>query len=78
MTLRGFLDACYALLVEDFQRVNPLMDADQVTDRLRAALHGDGPADVAQAPSAEQVARRNEQSMAALQMMMSGVQGSPV
>ena len=28
MTLRGFLDACYALLVEDFQRVNPLLDAD--------------------------------------------------
>ena len=80
MTLKHFLDACYALLVEDFQRVNPLLDADTVVDKLRAALSGSTsePYDVVSGPPKDEVARRNEGSMAALQMMMSGVKGSPV
>jgi hypothetical protein len=76
MTLRGFLDACYALLVEDFQRVNPLMDADSVHDRVRSALGGS--TDVPAAPKKEDVAAKNQQAMAALKMMMGAVKGSPV
>jgi hypothetical protein len=78
MTLRGFLDACYALLVEDFQRVNPLLDADTVHDKVQHALTGGGAEQAVVVPSKEETARKNESAMAALMGMMSSVKGSPV
>ncbi len=78
MSLRGFLDACYALLVEDFQRVNPLLSADEIHGKVSSALGITGLEREASAPPKEEASARNEQSMQMLKMMMSGVKGSPV
>jgi hypothetical protein len=83
MSLRGFLDACYALLVEDFQRVNPLLPADDVLERVRSALGmnaGPDPAPTAVAAPAGVTVNpaQNDRSMNMLMAMMGGVKGSPV
>lgn len=69
MTLRQFMDAGYALLVEEYQRVNvDLLSALEKTQEWAAG----GTQDQALTTSKNQ----NDQSMAALTARMAGVKGS--
>ena len=70
MTLKHFLDAAYALLVEEYQRLG----TDLLSAVEKVGLLGSGQAEEKPAPA---VAAQNEQSMAALQGMLAGVQGAP-
>jgi hypothetical protein len=71
MTLRQFLDAGYALLVEEYQRLGMgLTEALQELESLRAHVRRPE-GEAAPVPEAE-VVRQNEASLKQLQMMMGG------
>jgi hypothetical protein len=70
MTLRRFLDAAFALMVEEYQRLgSPLIETLEQLGEYRARS--------SEAPSVEKVeqdiARRNEESLRQLQQLMGGV-----
>ncbi len=69
LTLRGFIDAAFAILVGEYTRlgVDLLSAIDKVSD-----LGGDGE------PEPERVAVDNARSMDSLMTMMAGVKGAPV
>lgn len=70
MTLRQFLDAAYALLVEEYQRLGiGLMDAIDKTVQWRAGGDQEPPPP----PSSEEVALQNDAALAQLQTLMAGV-----
>lgn len=70
MTLRQFLDAAYALLVEEYQRLGVgFIDAIDKTAKWRA---GDGQGPPAP-PSPEEVARQNDAALTQFQTLMAGV-----
>ena len=72
ISLKQFLDAAYALLVEEYQRLGidllSLPSEKVAVTRLRARP---------KESLRPRVAAQNEQSMAALQGMLAGVQGAP-
>ena len=71
MSLEDFLSASYALLAEEHQRINPLKDFLSLSREIAPTP--------ARSDSVKTTvaAAQNEQSMAALQGMLQGVQGSP-
>lgn len=76
MTLRDFLKASYALLVETWTTVQPgrmtILDA---VEKVEETWPRDADAP---APKKEDVSAQNEAAMAQLKMMLSGVKGAPV
>jgi len=73
MTLARFMDASYALLVEEHQRIDPLKDFLTVGEKI---LPDSVPSE--RAPAKAEVKARNEQSMAALQGMLKQIPNSPL
>lgn len=76
MSLRHFLNAAYALLVEGFLTVAPnridLLSAVEKVDDAWGSLT------TKQEPKPENVQAQNEAAMAQLKGMLAGVKGSPV
>ena len=75
MTLRDFLNASYALLVETWTTVQ----AGRLTllEAIEKVEDGWPRAEGAPAPTKKDVASQNEAAMAQLKMMLSGVKGAP-
>ena len=72
LDFRDFMDISYSLLMEDHARVSPLEGFEQLSQKIVPAGR-----QMEQVPRKEDVAAQNQQSMAALQAMMSGVQRKP-
>lgn len=72
MLFSHFLNAAFALYVEERQRLNPFTPASEITDSV---LPTDAP--VERAPSRREVAAQNQNAIAQLKAMMSGVTGGP-
>lgn len=72
MTLPLFLNASYALLVEEHTRITPLTDFGSLGEKLM-------PADAKRerAPVQREVKAQNEQSLAALQAMLASIPNAP-
>ena len=68
MTFRDFLHASYALMAEEHQRINPLVDLLSVAERLTPKG-----ARTETAPSQEDVAAKNQANLAALEAMGAAV-----
>lgn len=68
MTLASFIDASYTLLVEEHQRIDPFKDLVSLAELL---VPLDAPSETA--PSPREVEKQNQESLAQLQLMMSGV-----
>jgi hypothetical protein len=72
LTLPDFLDATYALAVEDHTRINPLQGVEAAAERWLPSEHK-----LVVVPKQADVKTQNESSMAALQAMLAPVQGAP-
>ena len=72
MLLADFMDATYALAVEDHTRINPLQGVEAATERWMPAAH-----QRERVPQPREVKSQNEQSMAALQAMLAPVPNAP-
>ena len=66
MSLEDFLNASYALLAEEHQRINPLMDFLSLSEQL-------APSPTTKPLVRTTVAARNDQSLQQLNQMMAGV-----
>jgi len=64
MSLKRFLEASYALMAEEHQRINPLVDLLSVAEKLNPTA-----AKVEKVPSKGEVSARNEASMKMLEAM---------
>lgn len=73
MLLADFMDASFALIMEERLRIQPMTDFISVTDDI---VKPD--AKVERAPSRREVKDQNADAMASLQAMMAGVQNSPL
>lgn len=73
MLLADFMDATFALAVEDHTRINPLQGVEAATERWLPVN-----ARVERVPKPTEVKAANEGAMAQLQAMMAPVQGSPL
>lgn len=71
MTFRRFLDASYAMIVEEITRANPYAEAPSLKDlfKPKAVVEKEAPARQAQS---------NAQSMQILTAQLAGVQNAPV
>jgi hypothetical protein len=72
MLLADFMDATYALAVEDHTRINPLQGVEDAAARWLPAAHRPE-----RVPPQAEVKNQNEQSMAALQAMLAPVPNAP-
>jgi hypothetical protein len=72
MLLADFMDATYALAVEDHTRINPLQGIEDAAERWMPAAHRSE-----RVPKPAEVKSQNEQSMAALQAMLAPVPNAP-
>ncbi len=72
MLLADFMDATYALAVEDHTRINPLQGVEAAAERWLPAAHR-----TERVPKKAEVQAQNEASMTALQAMLAPVQGAP-
>jgi hypothetical protein len=72
MLLADFMDATYALAVEDHTRINPLQGIEDAAARWLPAS-----AKVEHVPRQADVKAQNESSMAALQAMLAPVPNAP-
>lgn len=78
LTLRGFLDAAYALLIEEYGRMGVgLTDALEQTAMWRAGADGNEPQSEPREPPQEKVAADNAAALLQLKAQMAGVQGGP-
>ena len=72
MLLADFMDATYALAVEDHTRINPLQGVEAAAERWLPAT-----AKVERVPAPREVKSQNEASMAQLQAMLAPVPNAP-
>lgn len=70
MTLPRFLQASYALMAEEHQRINPLVDLLSIAEKINPAT-----AKLEKVPSEREVKQQNEDAMAALKARMASVAG---
>jgi hypothetical protein len=72
MLLADFMDATYALAVEDHTRINPLQGVEEAAARWLPQTH-----QRERVPRPTEVKSQNEASMAALQAMLAPVPNAP-
>jgi hypothetical protein len=72
LTFTDFLDATFALAVEDHTRINPLQSVEAAADRWMPEAH-----QRQVVPKQREVKSQNEASMAALQAMLAPVPNAP-